>query len=438
MQDRPDYSGIKIVKGAFMATPIIVPKEGQSMETCRVVRWFKKKGDTVAAGDILCEVETEKATFDIEAPLEGSILDIFFGDDTEAPLLTPIAVIGVPGEEYEDLKPVLKDDQDLDAETRGEQKSVPAARPDKKPGISPRARKLAAEKAVDISKLEGTGPDGHIVERDILNRLSRKAEPVEGSAPEDSVKSILQAEGGFTDIPVKGIRKVIAEKMLASLKSTAQLTLHTSADASALIELRKRFKENQLRVEPGREQKGTGQTGAADITINDMIMHSTAKILANHKELNSHFLGDTIRVYGSVNLGFAVDAPGGLVVPVIRDADKKSIEQISLEAKDLINRCRENRINPADIKGGTFTVSNLGPFGIESFTPILNPPETGILGVGDIRLMPVFEEIRFEFVPHIGLSLTVNHQAVDGAQGARFLRDLSESLRNIGKEFENI
>ena len=426
-----------------MATPIIVPKEGQSMETCRVIRWFKKKGDPVETGDILCEVETEKATFDIEAPGEGTLLDIFFRDGTEAPLLTPIAVIGAPGEDYEDLKPVLNDDQgldaeSLDAESRGEKKPVHAPPPDKKPGISPRARKLAWENAVDISKLTGTGPDGHIVERDILNRLPRKAQPGEGSAPGDSVKPILQAEGGFTDIPVKGVRKVTAEKMLASLRSTAQLTLHASADASALISVRNKLKEKRLPEGPGREQKDTGQTAAADITINDMVMYSTAKTLATHKELNSHFLDDTIRVFSSVNLGFAVDAPGGLVVPVIRDAAKKSIEQISRDAKALITRCRENRIRPADIKGGTFTVSNLGPFGIESFTPILNPPETGILGVGDIRLIPVFEEGRFAFVPHIGLSLTVNHQAVDGAQGARFLRDLANSLKDIGKDLENI
>ncbi len=164
-----------------MATPIIVPKEGQSMETCRIIQWFKKKGDPVETGDILCEVETEKATFDIEAPVEGTLLDIFFRDDTEAPFLTPIAVIGAPGDEYEDLKPVIKDDQGLDAEnldaesldteSRGEKKPVPAAPPDKKRGISPRARKLAGENAVDISKLKGSGPDGHIVERDILNRL---------------------------------------------------------------------------------------------------------------------------------------------------------------------------------------------------------------------------------------------------------------------------
>ena len=439
-----------------MAVPIIIPKEGQSMETCRIVKWHKKKGDTVSQGDILCEVETEKAAIDIEAPAGGIVLDIFFEDDTEAPLLTPIAAIGKLGEEYESLRPHILDDSgpvtsgkvgsgDLQP---GRETGTGTGIPDgkRRVGMSPRAKRLAKQKGVPLSALTGTGPEGHIVEQDVLRWLSQNMGPTTGSnmkdrgsvfqtdgtffkpevrSPEIEGTYYYAPEGDFSDITVKGKRKVIAEKMLNSLQQTAQITLNASAEASELVELRKRFKESP---------EGDG---LRDITINDIILYSAARALIKYKELNSHFLGDKIRIFQSVHLGFAVDTSDGLLVPVIKNAHLKSLKELSEEAKRLIDKCRENKIGLGDLKGGTFTVTNLGQFGIDTFTPILNPPEVGVLGVGNITLKPVQSGGDVKFVPHIGLSLTINHQAVDGTLGARFLQAVTEEIKKILRQENN-
>ena len=471
-----------------MAVPIIIPKEGQSMETCRIVKWHKKKGDTVSQGDILCEVETDKAAIDIEAPAGGIVLDIFFEDDTEAPLLTPIAAIGKLGEEYESLRPHILDDSgpvasgkvgsgdlhpgretDTGTGTSGikdssvsgtvqemEIKQPPMQKmrepvtgiPDgkRRVGMSPRAKRLAKQKSVPLSALTGTGPEGHIVEQDVLRWLSQNMGPTTDSymkargsvfktddiffkpevpSPQIEGTYYYAPEGDFSDITVKGKRKVIAEKMLNSLQQTAQITLNASAEASELVELRKRFKESP---------EGDG---LRDITINDIILYSAARALIKYKELNSHFLGDKIRIFQSVHLGLAVDTSGGLIVPVIKNAHLKSLKELSEEAKRLIDKCRKNKIGLGDLKGGTFTVTNLGQFGIDTFTPILNPPEVGVLGVGNITLKPVQSGGDVKFVPHIGLSLTINHQAVDGTLGARFLQAVTEEIKKILRQENN-
>ena len=448
-----------------MAVPIIIPKEGQSMETCRIVKWHKKKGDTVSQGDILCEVETDKAAIDIEAPAGGIVLDIFFEDDTEAPLLTPIAAIGKLGEEYESLRPLqeggtgtagVKDGSASGTAQEGEINQPPIQKTrepvtgildgKRRVGMSPRAKRLAKQKSVPLSALTGTGPEGHIVEQDVLRWLSQNMEPTTGSnmkargsvfktddtffkpevpSPETEGSYYHAPEGDFSDITVKWKRKIIAEKMLNSLQQTAQITLNASAEASELVELRKRFKESP---------EGDG---LRDITINDIILYSAAKVLIKYKELNSHFLGDKIRIFQSVHLGLAVDTSGGPIVPVIKNAHLKSLKELSEGAKRLIDKCRENKIGLGDLKGGTFTVTNLGQFGIDTFTPILNPPEVGVLGVGNITLKPVQSGGDVKFVPHIGLSLTINHQAVDGTLGARFLQAVTEEIKKILKQENN-
>ena len=439
-----------------MAVPIIIPKEGQSMETCRIVKWHKKKGDTVSQGDILCEVETDKAAIDIEAPAGGIVLDIFFEDDTEAPLLTPIAAIGKLGEEYESLRPHILDDSGPVTSGKvgsgnlqpGRETDTGTGIPDgkRRVGMSPRAKRLAKQKSVPLSALTGTGPEGHIVEQDVLRWLSQNMGPTTDSnmkdrgsvfktddiffkpekpSPEIEGTYYYAPEGDFSDITVKGKRKVIAEKMLNSLQQTAQITLNASGEASELVELRKRFKESP---------EGDG---LRDITINDIILYSAARALIKYKELNSHFLGDKIRIFQSVHLGLAVDTSGGLIVPVIKNAHLKSLKELSEEAKRLIDKCRKNKIGLGDLKGGTFTVTNLGQFGIDTFTPILNPPEVGVLGVGNITLKPVQSGGDVKFVPHIGFSLTINHQAVDGTLGARFLQAVTEEIKKILRQENN-
>jgi pyruvate dehydrogenase E2 component (dihydrolipoamide acetyltransferase) len=221
------------------------------------------------------------------------------------------------------------------------------------------------------------------------------------------------ATGGVTDIPLKGVRKIIAERMLASLQTTAQLTMHAFADARSLVDLRRKFKESPEEL------------GLSGITINDMVLYAVSRALLSHRDLNAHFTGDTIRQFDDVHLGFAVDTPKGLMVPVVKAAHTLGLREISAEAARLIAGCREGGVKPDELSGGTFTITNLGAAGVETFTPVLNPPQVGILGVGTVALKPVQGASGVEFLPHLGLSLTINHQVVDGAPGARFLQTVA-------------
>ncbi|RME56056.1 MAG: 2-oxo acid dehydrogenase subunit E2, partial [Caldilineae bacterium] len=221
-------------------------------------------------------------------------------------------------------------------------------------------------------------------------------------------------------IPVRGVRQVVAERMLASVQSTAQLTLHTHADATRLRALRARLKSSPREM------------GLQDVTINHLVLFAVARSLLAHPALNAHFQGDAIHQFRTVHLGVAVDAPRGLMVPVVRHAERRSLKNLAEEARRLTEACRSGRITPDELSGGTFTVTNLGAFGVESFTPILNPPQVAILGVGAIRPQPVEEaDGGVGFAPHMGLSLTIDHQAVDGAQAARFLQTLAHNLAQI-------
>jgi pyruvate dehydrogenase E2 component (dihydrolipoamide acetyltransferase) len=215
------------------------------------------------------------------------------------------------------------------------------------------------------------------------------------------------------------VRKIIAGRMLASLQTTAQLTMNASADARALQALRKRLKESDEAL------------GLRGITINDLVLFAVARALLLHPDLNALFAENTISRYRRVHLGFAVDTPRGLIVPVIRNADSLSLRALAGEAKRLAAAALDNKSAPDDLAGGTFTVTNLGGFGVESFTPVLNPPQVGILGVGNIALRPVQGAGGVEFIPHLGLSLTINHQVVDGAPGARFLQTVAGHIANI-------
>jgi pyruvate dehydrogenase E2 component (dihydrolipoamide acetyltransferase) len=223
----------------------------------------------------------------------------------------------------------------------------------------------------------------------------------------------------ITMIPVKGTRKIIAARMLESLTTTAQLTLNASADARALQAYRKRLKESDEAL------------GVRNVTINDLVMLAVARTLRTFPDINALFDGETITQHKRVHLGFAVDTPRGLLVPVIRDAQMRSLKALADDSRRLAAACQAGKALPDDLTGGTFTVTNLGAFGIESFTPVLNPPQVAILGVGNITLKPVEVDEAVQFIPHIGLSLTINHQVVDGAPGARFLQAVSRNLAQI-------
>lgn len=452
-----------------MATAVVMPKQGQSVESCIIVSWKKAVGDQVVAGETLAEVETDKALLEVESPAFGTLLTLFFQEGDEVPVLTNIAVIGEPGEDVSSLRPAGT--RDKAASTPAEsgpvaaitQTKVPGAAPvtaietqaNAAVGISPRARNLAKQKGLETASLQGTGPGGRIIERDVQTALEKKptmtplaksmvaqggfSVPGHGSGvrgrimaedltavaaqPEAPIQgtpvAIVPGEAEVRTIPVKGIRKVIAARMLNSLQTTAQLTLNASADARALLAYRKRLKDSSEAL------------GLQKVTVNDLILFAVARILPNYPDLNATFSDDTISQYRNVHLGFAVDTPRGLMVPVIRQANALSLRQIAQEAKHLASACLDSTISPDEMSGGTFTVTNLGSFGIESFTPVLNPPQVGILGVGNVNLKPVEIEGEVQFIPHIGLSLTINHQVVDGAPAAHFLQAFAQGLAQI-------
>ncbi len=442
-----------------MATEVLMPRQGQSVESCIIIGWKVKEGDTVTEGQPLCEVETDKATFEVEATATGTVLGIFYSDDDDVPVLNVIAAIGEPGEDISGLRPEISS-EDSGQET-GDSVLAPTPEvekkvliPDSRPltpgaGVSPRARNLAASKGLDASTLAGSGPEGRVIERDVLAALASGAPispaaqakiaaigsgiggrilaadvqapavaaPAAPAIPEVSYSE--ESMGALKEIKVKGVRKLVAERMLGSMQTTAQLTMDTSADARAILAARKQFKASEDK---------------AGITINDLILYSVAQTVVEFPDLNAYWLGEKMVQFENVHLGFAVDTPRGLMVPVIRFANKLSLEDISAEAKRLGKACAEGTIDPDELSGGTFTVTNLGAAGIESFTPVLNAPEVGILGICNVQLKPMMDkEGGVEFIPHMGLSMTFNHCATDGAPVGGFLAAMRERISTIGK-----
>ena len=402
-----------------MAISVLMPKQGQSVESCLIIKWNKKVGDKVKAEEPICEVETDKAVFEVEAPEAGTMLKIFYKEGDDVPVLSTIAIIGQPGEKIDHLIP-KKTVSVPKGEYLEKQKAVTLdeflkkTKPSPETGlihISPVAKRLAEEKGVDFSQLIGSGPGGRIIKKDIEKALS-EGEPL---MPSTVSKNIF---GPLKEIPVEGVRKIISERMLTSLQSTAQLTLNTSAEASNLLACRKSLKSSP-------ETKGLNK-----ININDFLLYIVAHILPKFKNMNAHFLKDKMLEFEQVHLGFAVDSPRGLMVPIIHNAHLLSLKEISKEARRLSTACQEETILPDELNGGTFTVTNLGTMGIESFTPILNIPQVAILGVCNVSLKPMMKEDKIQFIPHIGLSLTFDHRAVDGAPAAKFLQELNMAIVN--------
>ncbi len=448
-----------------MATPVIMPRQGQTVESCIITKWHKKKGDRVKVGDLLFSYETDKAAFDEEAKAEGTLLEIFFDEGDDVPVLATVCVIGQEGEDISEFMPkdasaaedVMVEEQQSIAEGQGEMEiqSSAVVQEGNRIKISPRARNLAERVGVDYRQATPTGPNGRIIERDIRQLLERgqlvtpaareqymgtEGMPIGGTGiggrvttadlqsakgeahyemPQPSVQGIKAKEADYEEIKLSNIRKVIAKTMHQSLANTAQLTIHTSFDATEILAFRKKVKEYGERL------------GLANITLNDIILYAVSRTLLNHKALNAHFLDDKMLLFNHVHLGVAVDTERGLMVPTIYNADTKSLDEISREAKELVEACRKGSINPDYLKGGTFTVTNLGSLGVEAFTPILNPPQTGILGVNAIVQRVKEVDGKIVTYPSIGLSLTFDHRAVDGAPAARFLQELKANLENF-------
>ncbi|MCD6201878.1 MAG: 2-oxo acid dehydrogenase subunit E2 [Bacteroidales bacterium] len=449
-----------------MAEPVIMPRQGQSVETCVITKWFKEKGDEVKEGDLLFSYETDKAAFDEEAKTSGMLLDVFYQEGDEVPVLETVAVIGKEGESAEEFRkdreeaPAVPETPEPTSEpekihepakTTGITETVSV--PQGEIRISPRAKKLAEKNGTNYLSVKGTGPGGRILERDILNMLKnqpvitplarQKMEkdhlvvPPEKAVPGKRVTSRDLAEtgrdtvsaGDYRDKPLTRMRRLIADSMYRSLQNSAQLTHHISADARKLLALRKKVKP-------------LAEAGSLpNITLNDMVSYALIRALVKHPEINGHFLEDTVRIFTHVHLAFAVDTERGLMVPVVKDADMLTLIGLATRMKHLAGESQGGSINPdlLNAENASFTLTNLGAFGIEFFTPVLNLPQMGILGVNTIRYQPgQLEDGSFGFIPRIGLSLTYDHRAIDGAPASRFLKTLVEEIEQFNPAVEGL
>nr|WP_321485363.1 dihydrolipoamide acetyltransferase family protein [uncultured Draconibacterium sp.] len=433
-----------------MATSIIMPRQGQSVESCIFTEWMKEVGEEVKKGDALFAYETDKASFEQEAEEDGVLLAVFCEEGDEVPVLQTIGVIGQPGENIdefsggtapEDAAEVKEEVEEVSEEKEEEVQVILKEKAEgEKVKISPRAKKLAEKKAVPYESIEGSGPEGRIIERDVeafvasqpkLSPLAREVAKTEGleAAGEGSglagtVKaSDLGANPVYADDyeikKMPHIRKLIAKAMHQSLQNSAQLTHHLGADARRLLALRKEIKANEA---------------APNITLNDMVCFAVIKALKQFPDVNAHFLGDSVKYFNKVHLGLAVDTDRGLMVPVIKNADDLSITGLCNQFKDVADACRTGSLDPELLssEAASFTVSNLGNYGVEMFTPVINLPQVAILGVNTIVPRPKdLGNGVYGFVPYMGLSLTYDHQALDGGMATRFVKQVAIEIENL-------
>jgi pyruvate dehydrogenase E2 component (dihydrolipoamide acetyltransferase) len=455
-----------------MAHILIMPRQGNTVESCIITNWKVAEGDTVTPETAVCDVETDKASFEVPAGVGGTVLKLLHEPGDDVPVLRPIAVIGAAGEDWQNSVSDNISNESTQApseqvtvnseQVTGNREQVTEGEPETGGGgqpaaISPRARNLALTEALPLESVHGTGPGGRIIERDVTEALHNRPAlsatvkasgagiPAAGSgiggrvissdltdaAGQASPRPGLQTAGPdtFTETPIKGVRKIISERMRQSLAESAQFTLNMPAPAGKLLDFRSGIKA---------QESLAAELGLSKITINDLVLFALARTLPRFPYMNAHKTGGTIRTFNRLHLGLAVDTPRGLMVPVIRNSNLLSLAEISSEAKRLAGACQSGTVKPEELSGSTFTVSNLGSLGVTGFTPILNAPEVAILGVCGIELKPVSNQktgqdssLPVHFEPHIGFSLTIDHEAVDGAPAARFLKALCDAIAHI-------
>jgi pyruvate dehydrogenase E2 component (dihydrolipoamide acetyltransferase) len=383
-----------------------MPKFGLTMVEGTIQQWFKNEGDAINEGDALFEVETEKVLYEVESTAGGTVAKLLYGLEAVVPVGLPVAVIAEAGEDVTEVAARYSDGAPApQAATSpagsptpgtGSAAAAPAAAATngKRAPVTPAARKLAAEHNIDTARLTGTGPGGRITREDVQQAIDAGAQtPAEAQS-----------------IPLRGMRKVIAERMHKSLQDTAQLTITTEVDVTQLIERR----------EEVRREFNT--------TYNDFIIQACAHALLRHPRMNASLEGDAIQLHSAIHVGFAVALDEGLIVPVVHDADKKPLKTIAQEARSLAEKARAGELKLEEVSGGTFTVSNLGMAGVDAFTPIINSPQTGILGVGRIVDKPVVYQGEIAKRSMLVLSLTFDHRVIDGAPAGAFLGSVADLL----------
>lgn len=404
-----------------MAVEVVMPKLGMAMKEGSVSLWQKKVGDSVTKGEAIASINSEKIEMDLEAPEDGVILDIIVPEDQGVPPGTVICYIGQPDESVS-KNAASKSNSISQSENIESSVAVTTVEEQSKKTliqkrgaikISPVARKMAESHGLDIESIKGTGPNGRITKADVEKLIMNTTK--EDTKKEENESNQISQEQKET-IPVSGMRKVIAKRMHESLLTSAQLTMTMKVDVTEFLSLYKQVKAD---VQNRYEVK---------LSLNDLMARAVVLALKENKMVNSAFMDEQIHIYEHIHLGIAVSLENGLVVPVIRHAEECSLVELAKKSKSLINRAREGQLSNDEIKGSTFTITNLGSYGIEFFTPILNSPESGILGIGAVEETPIFvgEDIRKRNL--LPLSFTFDHRVLDGAPAAQFLKTVKKYL----------
>ena len=404
-----------------MAEIIRMPKMSDTMEEGVIAEWLKKVGDEVKSGDVLAEVETDKATMELESYDDGTLLHIGVKNGDSVPVNGVIAIIGDKGEDVDDIlknlnsttnEEKVEDIPEVKTETKSEESVIEKTNDNdrKRIKVSPLAKKLASDKGVNLSEVSGSGDGGRIVKSDIEN-FSGSIDSIDQKTVE--LPKIYSKES-FEEIPVTQMRKTISKRLSESKFSSPHFYLTMEIDMENCINGRKKINESSERK----------------ISFNDIILKAVAVSLRKHPMVNSSLLDDKIRLNHHIHIGVAVAVDDGLLVPVIRFADNKSLSHISMEVKDLATKAKQKQLQPSDWEGNTFTISNLGMFGIDEFTAIINPNDSCILAVGGIKNTPVIK--NGEIVPGniMKVTLSCDHRIVDGATGSAFLNTLKELIED--------
>ncbi len=435
-----------------MAVEIKMPRFGLTMKQGRLSKWLKKEGDKVEKGEPLFEVETEKITNVVQSVASGILFQIVVPAGRTVPVGAVLAIVAEAGETPERIEGILvlpAEEAPRAAAASGQAASAVGTGREAYVPATPAAKRLARELGVDLSRVPATGREGRVTEEDVRKAhaqgcASPKITPVAaemarkagldvsalagtgegGKITKEDVERALASgrpsarpeAGPLRSIPFSGMRRAIAERMHASLHDAAQLTLFTEVDVTEVASF----------LDSLRQQGTSGET--VRVSVNDVILFAVSRVLGQFPILNSTLAGEEILLHDRVDLGMAVAVPDGLIVPKIRDADRKTLVEIAREARELARKAREGSLTPDEVVDGTFTVTNLGAFGVDGFTPVLNPPETAILGVGRIVEKPAVHKARIEVRSLMTLSLTIDHRVVDGAPAAEFLQALARHL----------
>ena len=415
-----------------MSSQVTLPRLGQGMETGTIVRWLKSEGDSVEKGEALYELDTEKVTQEVEAEASGVLLKILAGEGEEIEVGKAIAVIGEQGEEVpegeaEDPTEVSEDDaqeegspapEREDERERGREEapegpSEPEQSVESTNGgrvkASPLARRIARERGIELSALRGTGPEGRIVAEDVERASATGA----AAAPAAAAPT-----GEVEVVKLNQMRKTIARRMTEAWEAPA-FQISMSADMTGSVRLREALLAQV-------------KEGGVRPTYSDILTKVVALALMRHRDVNAHFAGDSVKLFPNANIGIAVAIPHGLVVPVIPGCERLTIPEIAAARADIVSRTREGKLRAEDLDGGTFTISNLGMYGVERFTAVLNPPQAGILAVGAIEERAVVVDGDLEIQPRMDLTLTIDHRSVDGATASEFLATVKSFLEEPG------